>query len=142
MMHRATADLPAARGAGGWHGHRCSGWVTRALEMQSDLRQLGFLLFVSALVAMLTRGLRLPYTTGLVLAGIGLYFGHARLGLHLSKDLIFSVFLPPLVFGAALCIRWSELRRDLPVVISLATVGVLLSAVVTAVGMHYTLSWD
>lgn len=110
--------------------------------MQSDLRQLGFLLFVSALVAMLTRRLRLPYTAGLVLAGIGLYLGHVRLGLHLSRDLIFSVFLPPLVFGAALCIRWSDLRRDLAVVITLATVGVLLSAVITAIGMRYILSWD
>jgi len=37
--------------------------------MTVDLSQLGFLLFVSALVAMLTRRLRLPYTVGLVLAG-------------------------------------------------------------------------
>ena len=110
--------------------------------MQADLRQLGFLLFVSALVAMLTRSLRLPYTAGLVLAGIGLYLGHVRLGLHLSRDLIFSVFLPPLVFGAALSIRWSELKKDLPVVIALASVGVLLSALVTAVGVRYLLSWD
>jgi len=116
--------------------------VTTTFEMQADLRQLGFLLFVSALVAMFTRALRLPYTAGLVLAGIGLYLAHVRLGLHLSKDLIFSVFLPPLVFGAALSIRWSELKRDLAVVVTLATVGVLLSAVVTTVGMRYILSWD
>jgi hypothetical protein len=37
--------------------------------MMSDLSQLGFLLFVSALVAMLTRGVHFPYTVGLVLAG-------------------------------------------------------------------------
>ena len=42
--------------------------------MASDLSQLGFLLFVSALVAMLTRRLHMPYTVGLVLAGMGLYF--------------------------------------------------------------------
>jgi Na+:H+ antiporter len=38
--------------------------------MTSDLSQLGFLLFISALVAMLTRRLHLPYTVGLVLAGM------------------------------------------------------------------------
>ena len=38
--------------------------------MDSDLTQLGFLLLISALVAMLTRRLRLPYTVGLVLAGM------------------------------------------------------------------------
>jgi CPA1 family monovalent cation:H+ antiporter len=110
--------------------------------MTSGLSQLGTLLFVSAVVAMLTRRLRLPYTVGLVVAGMGLYFFHVRMQLHLSKDLIFSVFLPPLVFEAALCIRWRDLRKDLPVVVLLATVGVVLAAAVTAVGMHYALNWE
>jgi Na+:H+ antiporter len=111
--------------------------------MTSDLSQLGFLLFVSALVAMLTRRLRMPYTVGLVLAGMGLYFSHIYIfKWHLSKDLIFSVFLPPLVFEAALFISWREFKRDLPVVALLATLGVLLAAAVTAVGMHYALHWD
>jgi CPA1 family monovalent cation:H+ antiporter len=108
----------------------------------SDLSQLGFLLFVSALVAMLTRRLRMPYTVGLVLAGMGLYFFHFYIKWHLSKDLIFSVFLPPLVFEAALFISWREFKRDLPVVALLATVGVLLAATLTAAGMHYALDWD
>jgi CPA1 family monovalent cation:H+ antiporter len=110
--------------------------------MISDLSQLGFLLFVSALVAMLMRRLRLPYTVGLVLAGMGLYFFHIYIKWHLSKDLIFSVFLPPLVFEAALFINWREFRKDLPVVGLLATVGVLLAAAVTSIGMHYALDWD
>jgi CPA1 family monovalent cation:H+ antiporter len=46
----------------------------------------------------------MPYTVGLVLAGIGLYFIPGHLDLQLSRDLIFSVFLPPLVFEAALYI--------------------------------------
>ena len=110
--------------------------------MTSDLSQLGFLLFVSALVAMLTRRLRLPYTVGLVLAGMGLYFLHIYIKWHLSKDLIFSVFLPPLVFEAALFINWREFKEDLPVVALLATAGVVLAAAVTAIGMHYALAWD
>ncbi len=110
--------------------------------MASDLSQLGFLLFVSALVAMLMRRLRLPYTVGLVLAGMGLYFLHASIKWHLSKDLIFYVFLPPLVFEAALFIDWREFKTDLPVVALLASVGVALAAAVTAAGMHYGLNWD
>jgi CPA1 family monovalent cation:H+ antiporter len=112
------------------------------LLVVSDLSQLGFLLFVSALVAMLMQRLRMPYTVGLVLAGMGLYFLHISIKWHLSKDLIFSVFLPPLVFEAALFIDWREFKRDLPVVSLLATVGVVLAATVTAVGMHYALRWD
>ena len=110
--------------------------------MTSDLSQLGFLLFVSALVAMLTRRVHLPYTVGLVLAGMALYFSHIYIKWHLSKDLIFSVFLPPLVFEAALFIHWREFKKELPLVTLLATVGVALAAAVTALGMHYALTWD
>jgi CPA1 family monovalent cation:H+ antiporter len=110
--------------------------------MTSDLTQLGFLLFVSALVAMLSRRLHLPYTVGLVLAGMALYFSHIYLKWHLSKDLIFLVFLPPLVFEAALFISWQQFKKDLPVVALLATVGVALAAAVTAIGMHFVLDWD
>jgi CPA1 family monovalent cation:H+ antiporter len=60
----------------------------------------------------------------------------------LSKDLIFSVFLPPLVFEAALFINWKNFRKDLPVIAILASAGVMLAAAVTAVGMHYALDWD
>ena len=109
--------------------------------MTPDLSQLGLLLFVSALVAILSRRLHLPYTVGLVLAGMGLSLMQVRLQLHLSKDLIFTVFLPPLVFEAALCIRWREFKSDLPVVAVLASLGVLLAAAVTAGGMHYILDW-
>jgi monovalent cation:H+ antiporter, CPA1 family len=110
--------------------------------MTSDLTQLGFLLFVSALVAMLSRRLHLPYTVGLVLAGMALYFSHIYLKWHLSKDLIFTVFLPPLVFEAALFINWKKFKKDLPVIALLATFGVALAAAVTAAGMHFVLDWD
>jgi len=110
--------------------------------MDSDLTQLGFLLLISALVAMLTRRLRLPYTVGLVLAGMALYVLQIHIKWHLSKDLIFSIFLPPLVFEAALFINWKNFKKDLPVIAVLASVGVMLAAAVTAVGMHYALDWD
>ena len=110
--------------------------------MTADIPHLGFLLFVSALVAMLTRRFRMPYTVGLVLAGMGLYFFHLSIHWHLSKDLIFFVFLPPLVFEAALFISWPEFKQDLPVVGLLAPAGVLLAAAVTSIGMRYVLGWD
>src|ERR1700730_15068879 len=116
--------------------------MTGRLSMAFDVSQLSFLLFVSALVAMLTSRLRMPYTAGLVLAGMGLYFSHISIQWHLSKDLIFSVFLPPLVCEAALYIHWDEFKKDLPVVGLLASIGVLLSTAVTAAGMYYVLDWD
>ena len=109
--------------------------------MKADLVQIGLLLFVSALVAILTRRLRMPYTVGLVLAGIGLAFLPFHVDIALSKELIYSVFLPPLVFEAALYLRWPEFRRDLPVIALLATLGLSFAAALTATGMHYAVGW-
>jgi len=63
-------------------------------------------------------------------------------GIEITKELIFTIFLPPLVYEAAIYIKRDELRRDLPVIITFATVGVLLSAGVAAAGMHYLAKWE
>ncbi|HLK67375.1 MAG TPA: sodium:proton antiporter [Bryobacteraceae bacterium] len=99
-------------------------------------------LLIAAVVAMLTRKLRLPYTAGLVAAGIGLAFLPFTPTLNLTRDLIFLVLLPPLIFEAAFQLDWKQLRQDLPVVLVLACLGVVLSAAVTTAGMHFLAHWD
>ncbi len=99
------------------------------------------LLGLAILVALAARRLRLPYTVGLALAGAALAAFRVNAGLALTHDLIFDVVLPPLLFEAALNLRWSELKRDLAPVIALSTVGVALSACVVAGGMHAWLRW-
>ena len=91
---------------------------------------------------MLTRRLRLPYTAGLVAAGIGIAFLPFSLTVDLTRDLIFTGLLPPLIFEAAFQLDWKQLRKDLPVITLLATVGVLLSAAITAAGVRYLQNWD
>lgn len=105
------------------------------------IEQVGLLLLAAAVVAMAARRLRVPYSVGLVLAGICLAALPITPDIRLTKSLIFTAFLPPLVFEAALYIKWSELRRDLPVILTLATVGVALSAAVTAAGMVWLAGW-
>ncbi len=99
------------------------------------------MLLVAAVVAMLARRLNLPYTVGLVAAGFGLAFAPVIPETPLTRDLIFLAFLPPLVFEAAIQIEWGRLRRNLSVVLVLATLGVLISAAVTTVGLHYSAGW-
>jgi len=99
------------------------------------------LLLLAALVAMAARRMRVPYSVGLVAAGIGMSFVSTELGFELTKELIFGLFLPPLVFEAALFIRWNELKADLGVIVTLASAGVVLSAAITAVGMHMLAGW-
>ena len=99
------------------------------------------LLLVAAVVAMLTRRLRLPYSAGLVLAGMGLAFLPLAPKVAFTPEILFDALLPPLLFEAALSLRWDELRRQLPVVLLLASAGVVLSGAVTAAGMHYLAGW-
>src|SRR5208337_4537783 len=54
---------------------------------------------------------------------------------------IFDVVLPPLLFEAALNIRWLDLKRDLVPVLGLASLGVLLCASVVAAALIYVLGW-
>ncbi|MDR3726204.1 MAG: sodium:proton antiporter [Terracidiphilus sp.] len=100
------------------------------------------LLLIAAVVAMLTRRLRLPYSVGLVAAGIVLALMPFAPNVTLTKDLIFTALLPPLLFEAAFNIHWERLRRNASVIIVLATLGVLLSACVTAAGMHFLMHWQ
>ncbi len=100
------------------------------------------LLLIAAVVAMLTRRLRLPYSVGLVVAGIVLAALPFAPQVSLTKDLIFTALLPPLLFEAAFYLHWSELRRNFPVILVLATLGVVLSAGLTATGMHYLMRWE
>jgi CPA1 family monovalent cation:H+ antiporter len=99
-------------------------------------------LLIAGIVAILTRRFRVPYSVGLVLTGIILSLFPFFARVPFSKELVFNIFLPPLVFEAALQIHWKELRRDLPVIVTLATVGVCLSWGVTALGMHYLAGWE
>ena len=110
--------------------------------MTFGMETLEILLLIAAVVAMLTRKLRVPYSVGLVATGIMLAFFSLQLDITLTKELIFSTLLPPLIFEAAFFLHWKELRRDFWVITTLASVGVVLSAAVTAVGMHYLAGWE
>jgi CPA1 family monovalent cation:H+ antiporter len=108
----------------------------------ATIEQVEFLLLVAAVVAIAARRFRLPYSAGLVMAGAVIWFLPFALQMPLTKDLIFSAFLPPLIFEAALYVRWQELRRDLPLLLTLVTVGLVLSAALTAIGMHFLIGWQ
>jgi len=99
------------------------------------------LLAVAMVVAIVARRLRLPYTVGLVLTGLGLALGNVDVGVALSREVIYDLLLPPLLFEAALNLHWSDLRRDLAPVLAMATLGVGLCAAVVSAGLIYGLGW-
>ena len=104
--------------------------------METHFQTVTLLLLIAAIVAMFTRRLRLPYSVGLVTAGIALAAMPFAPKVALTKEL-----LPPLLFEAAYSLDWGQLRRDLSLVTVLATLGVVLSGGLTATGMHYLMGW-
>lgn len=107
-----------------------------------SLAPIGLLLLVACLIAMVSRKLGLPYSVGLVAAGLLIAVTPSAPRFTLSRDLIFNVLLPPLVFEGALQLEWKSFRMELPVTMTLALVGVGLAALVVAGGLHYWLQWS
>jgi len=56
---------------------------------------------VATAVAVGARWLKIPYTVALVLAGLAIGASHTLEAPHLTKELLFAVILPGLVFEAA-----------------------------------------
>lgn len=99
------------------------------------------LLVIAILVAIAARRLRLPYTVGLVVTGIGLALAHVPLGAALTHDIVFDVILPPLLFEAAIAIHWHDFRRDAEPILILSVAGVVIAAGTVAAGMVWLLGW-
>lgn len=100
------------------------------------------LLLVATGVALLSRWLKVPYVAGLVVAGLTITdLMPQRVGLEPS--LILNLFLPILLFEAALNTDLSRLRSTLKPVLLLAGPGVVLAAGITAaiLGWGLALPW-
>ena len=99
------------------------------------------LLAVAMVVAIIARRLKLPYTVGLVLVGVAIALARIETGAALTHDFIYYVILPPLLFEAALALQWRDLRDDAVVLLTLATLGTLIAAIVVAFGAAFIMHW-
>lgn len=94
------------------------------------------LLAIVAILATVARALRLPYPILLVLAGLALALLPGTPSLELAPDVIFLVFLPPLIYLAGFDSSIHEVRQHLRSLLSLAFGLVILTTVVVAVVVH------
>jgi CPA1 family monovalent cation:H+ antiporter len=90
------------------------------------------LFVVATAVALVVRWLRIPYTVGLVLAGLGLGAASFIRAPHLTEDLLFTVFLPGLVFEAAFHLEFARFWRNKIAISALALPGVAAAIALTA----------
>jgi CPA1 family monovalent cation:H+ antiporter len=91
------------------------------------------LFIVATAVALFARRLGMPYTVALVLTGLVLGAVHAFEPPHLTKDLLFGVFLPALLFEAAFHVEVKEFWRERAPVLGLAVPGVAVAIALTTV---------
>jgi len=109
------------------------------VTIADNLKQFLLVLSVSLSVATLPRIFswlrQIPYTLLLVIVGLGLALANVRL-VNLSPDLILLIFLPPILFEAAWNMNWSALKHDLLPVSLFAVGGVVISIVITALGLN------
>ncbi|MGI8510828.1 MAG: cation:proton antiporter [Gemmatimonadaceae bacterium] len=82
-------------------------------------------------VAIATRRLHVPYTVALVLAGLAVGVLHVIAPPHLTKELLFAVFLPGLLFEAAFNIDTREFMASKIAISLLAVPGVLIAVLLT-----------
>lgn len=90
------------------------------------------LLLIACLVAIICRRVNLPYTVGLVFAGLLVSYQGGTPTTHLSHSLIFDMLLPPLIFEAAFQLKWRDLKPIVTPVALLSTLGVILSSAIAA----------
>ncbi|MEA5570504.1 sodium:proton antiporter [Calothrix sp. UHCC 0171] len=102
-------------------------------EFQGLVNTLIVLLLVATTVALVTRWLRIPYVIGLVLAGLAITKQALPESIGLNPDVILNLFLPILIFEAAINTDISRLRSTIKPITLLAGPGVILSAAITAI---------
>ncbi len=95
-----------------------------------------WLLGVVALVAVVTRFVRVPYTVALVVAGLALGVFGGVFAVPLTEGVILEVFLPALLFEAAYNLPWSRLRAEIRTVTALAIPGVIAGTFIVGGIVH------
>jgi Na+/H+ antiporter len=103
--------------------------MVNSAGIQAVLAVFLMLLVFVAMFGGLARRLKVPYPILLVIAGLLVSFlpGMPRIGL--DPNLVFLVFLPPLLYSAAWTLSWREFQRNF-VSIAMLAVGLVLFTVV------------
>jgi CPA1 family monovalent cation:H+ antiporter len=108
-------------------------------ETEVVLEDLLLLLTVAAFVAVLVKRIHLPYTTALVLVGVAVSFLPIDISVHLSKDLVLLIVLPPLLFQGSLHMELDALRKNVLPVAALAFPGLVAATFLVGTMLHYVL---
>jgi CPA1 family monovalent cation:H+ antiporter len=100
--------------------------------MQSLIIEYVYLILIILALVMIANKLRLAYPIVLVLGGLALSFASRFSKITIDPELVFFIFLPPLLYQAAWQISWKEFWRWRRVIISFAFPIVVITSSVIA----------
>ncbi len=100
--------------------------------MQNIFIQYVYLILIILALVMIANKLRIAYPIVLVLGGLVLSFTSAFSNITIDPELIFFIFLPPLLYEAAWQTSWKEFWRWKRVIMSFAFPIVILTSCVVA----------
>ena len=89
-----------------------------------------------ALLTLAARKIRIPYPILLTCGGVLLALVPGLPAIQLEPQLVFNLFLPPLLYPAAVFTSWRDFRANLRPILSLAIVLILLTMTATAYLFH------
>ncbi len=110
------------------------------VKKKAMLENLSFylgLIIVIVLLIMLAKKINVAYPILLVLAGLLISFIPGIPTIHIEPELIFFIFLPPLLYEAAWETSWKELWRWRRIVLSFAFLVVFLTSLAVAFVANY-----
>lgn len=95
------------------------------------------LLSIVTALAQITDRIRIPYPILLVLVGIGIGLVPGLPHIELHPDVVFLIFMPPVLFAAAWYTSWPDFKKDIKPISQLAIGCVLFSTIMVAAAAHY-----
>ena len=100
--------------------------------MQNFLIEYLYLILIILVLVMIANKLRLAYPIVLVLGGLALSFSTRFSKITIDPELVFFIFLPPLLYEAAWQVSWKEFWKYRRVIISFAFPIVVITSCVIA----------
>ncbi len=103
-----------------------------------------FILAVLISLSALINKIKIPHPIFMVVAGLIIGFIPALPNLALDPEIIFLIFLPPLLYDAAFRSSWHDIKKDIRPISALAITLVFFTTIAVAVTAHYCIpgfSW-
>jgi Na+/H+ antiporter len=95
------------------------------------------LMTVLVILSAFTDKIKLPYPVLMIFAGLAIGFIPFLPDLQLDPEIVFLIFLPPLLYDAAFRTSWYDFKKEIRTISTLAVSLVFFTTVTVAAAAHY-----